>query len=132
MLTPSMQRASRFTLFLAYAALITVSTGARGNSVGTMPDNPPAPTQTMGDTYAEGTEVSSYVTDAMITGKVKAELFRDPDLISYEIRVETDNGRVMLSGQVDTQAEVDRAGDLALGIKEVRVVINYICVRGSQ
>lgn len=132
MLTPSMQRASRFTLFLAYAALITVSAGARGNSVSTMPDNPPAPTQTMGDTYAEGTEVSSYVSDAMITGKVKAELFRDPDLTSYEIRVETDNGRVMLSGQVDTQAEVDRAGDLALGIKEVRVVINYMRVRDSQ
>ncbi len=131
MLNQSTQHATGITLLIAYAALIAISGNAYGNSNATEQLDTPLSAAT-GNTYAEGTEVSSYVTDAVITGKVKAAILHDPELTSYEIRVETDNGRVMLSGQVDTQAEIDRAGDLALGIKEVRAVINYMKVNNVQ
>ncbi|WP_313317267.1 BON domain-containing protein [Stenotrophomonas sp.] len=61
-------------------------------------------------------------TDTWITTKVKAELLTTKDVSGLEIKVETVNGVVTLSGTVASQAEVDRAVTAAKGVEGVKSV----------
>lgn len=65
-----------------------------------------------------------FVDDSVITTKVKTALFNEPELKSAEISVETFKGEVQLSGFVSTQGNIDKAADLARGVKGVKVVKN--------
>jgi osmotically-inducible protein OsmY len=70
----------------------------------------------------EGT--GEYVDDAVITTKVKAEIFNEPSLKSAEINVETFKGVVQLSGFVNSQDDINRAVRVARGVKGVVSVRN--------
>lgn len=70
----------------------------------------------------EGT--GEYVDDTMITTKVKTAIFNEPTLKSAEINVETFKGVVQLTGFVSTQANINKAVDLARGVKGVTSVKN--------
>jgi osmotically-inducible protein OsmY len=70
----------------------------------------------------EGT--GEYVDDTVITTKVKAAIFNEASLKSAEINVETFKGVVQLSGFVSTQANVNKAAELARGITGVTRVKN--------
>lgn len=58
-------------------------------------------------------------TDTWITTKVKADLLASSNVPGTEVKVETVNGVVSLSGTVATQAEHDKAVTTAKGIKGV-------------
>lgn len=62
-----------------------------------------------------------YVDDTVITTKVKAAIFNEPNLRSAEINVETFKGVVQLSGFVSSQEDIDRAVAVA---REVGGVIS--------
>jgi osmotically-inducible protein OsmY len=70
----------------------------------------------------EGT--GEYVDDAVITTKVKAEIFNEPSLKSAEINVETFKGVVQLSGFVNSQEDINRAVRVARSVKGVVSVRN--------
>ena len=70
----------------------------------------------------EGT--GEYVDDTVVTAKVKSAVFADANLKSAEINVETFKGRVQLSGFVRSQADINRAVELARGVKGVSSVVN--------
>jgi osmotically-inducible protein OsmY len=70
-----------------------------------------------------------YVDDAAITAKIKAELVRDRDLPATQIRVETMQNVVQLSGFVDTATQKAKAGQVARQIQGVKDVKNDIIVR---
>ena len=70
----------------------------------------------------EGT--GEYVDDTVITSKVKAEIFNDPSLKSAEINVETFKGVVQLSGFVNSREDINRAVQVARGVKGVVSVKN--------
>ncbi|OAI01990.1 transporter [Methylomonas methanica] len=70
----------------------------------------------------EGT--GEYVDDSVITTKVKAMLFDEPNLRSGQINVETFKGVVQLSGFVGTQADINRAVEIARTVKGVESVKN--------
>ena len=70
----------------------------------------------------EGT--GEYVDDSVITGKVKAEIFKDPSLKSAEINVETFKGVVQLSGFVNSQEDINRVVRVARGVEGVVSVKN--------
>ena len=70
----------------------------------------------------EGT--GEFVDDVVITTKVKAVIFEEPNLKSAEINVETFKGVVQLSGFVSSQANINRAMELARGVKGVQSVRN--------
>jgi hyperosmotically inducible protein len=70
--------------------------------------------------------------DTWITTKVKAELLATKDVSGLDIKVETVNGVVSLSGDVDTQAEVDRAVATARKVDGVTRVDNRLVVRGAK
>lgn len=75
----------------------------------------------------EGT--GEYVDDAVITTKVKAAIFNEPSLKSTEINVETYKGAVQLSGFVSSQADINKAVDVARSVKGVVSVKNNMHVK---
>lgn len=68
----------------------------------------------------EGT--GEYVDDSVITTKVKAAIFNEPTLKSAEINVETFKGVVQLSGFVTSHADMNKAVEVARGVKGVQSV----------
>jgi len=70
-----------------------------------------------------------YVDDSVITTKVKSLLAEDDFLKSFQIGVETYKGIVQLSGFVNSQAAVDKAGQIARSVKGVRSVKNDLIVK---
>jgi len=70
-----------------------------------------------------------YVDDSVITTKVKSLLASDDFLKSFEISVETYKGTVQLSGFVDSQKAIDKAGEIARGVKGVTSVKNNLNVK---
>jgi hyperosmotically inducible protein len=73
-----------------------------------------------------------YVEDSVITTKVKAAVFADASLKSAEINVETYKGIVQLSGFVRSSADINRAVEVARGIRGVTSVKNDMIVKGQQ
>lgn len=65
-----------------------------------------------------------YIDDSVVTTKVKDAIFREPTLKSSEINVETYKGVVQLSGFVSSQSNMDKAVEIANGIKGVQSVKN--------
>lgn len=70
-----------------------------------------------------------YVDDTVITTKVKSLLAADDLLRSFEIGVETYKGTVQLSGFVNTQDAVNRAGEIAASVQGVGSVKNNLIVK---
>ncbi|NJA06282.1 MULTISPECIES: BON domain-containing protein [Methylomonas] len=70
----------------------------------------------------EGT--GEYIDDSVITTKVKAQLFDEPNLRSGQINVETFKGIVQLSGFVGTRSDIDKAVSIARSVKGVESVKN--------
>lgn len=74
------------------------------------------------ETQDAGHDQTTPSGDAWITAKVKAALLADPDVRGLALEVETKNGVVTLRGTAVTQAEIDAAKKIALGIEGVRDV----------
>lgn len=70
----------------------------------------------------EGT--GEYFDDAVITTKVKAAIFNEPSLKTFEINVETFKGVVQLSGFVHDSADISKATEVARHVKGVVSVKN--------
>ncbi|MBU1040552.1 MAG: BON domain-containing protein [Proteobacteria bacterium] len=68
----------------------------------------------------EGT--GEYIDDSVITTKVKAMIFDEPTLKSGEINVETFKGVVQLSGFVSSQANINKAVEVARKVNGVKMV----------
>jgi osmotically-inducible protein OsmY len=68
--------------------------------------------------------VGEYVDDTVITAKVKAAIMGDSTLKVVEINVETFKGVVQLSGFVNSQSDINKAIELARGVKGVTSVKN--------
>ena len=75
----------------------------------------------------EGT--GEYIDDTFITTKVKAAVLNEPYLKSTEINVETFKGVVQLSGFVSSQANIDKAVEVAQRVKGVKSVKNDMRVK---
>ncbi|MDP2241289.1 MAG: BON domain-containing protein [Burkholderiales bacterium] len=103
-----MRLANRFSTFI-FAVLLASLLGCAGS-----------PTK-------EGT--GEYFDDTVITTKVKAAIFDESSLKSAEINVETFKGTVQLSGFVSSRADINKAVELARGVKGVTSVRNDMRVK---
>jgi len=70
-----------------------------------------------------------YIDDSVITTKVKSQLAADDFLKSFQISVESRKGIVQLSGFVDSQQAVNKAGQIARGVEGVSSVKNDLIVK---
>lgn len=70
-----------------------------------------------------------YAGDAALTAKVKAALAKELELKSLDVHVETDKGRVLLSGWVDNSAQQKKAYQVASRVDGVKLVKDGMTVR---
>jgi hyperosmotically inducible protein len=71
------------------------------------------------------------LSDAFITAKIKGlylqqKVFGDADIAAMSISVETNDGKVSLSGTADTAAQIDNAIRLAKSVKGVASVVSTV------
>lgn len=66
--------------------------------------------------------------DPMLTAKVKSSLLADPSVGGLKIDVDSANGTVTLNGNVKSQAEADRAVQLATATEGVKSVQSNLTV----
>ena len=78
------------------------------------------------------TTVGTQIDDTVVTTKVKSALLADPDIKSFDLKVETRKGAVQLSGFVDNQAQVDRALTATRAVAGVKSVENNIALKGGS
>ncbi|WNH48178.1 BON domain-containing protein [Stenotrophomonas aracearum] len=87
-----------------------------------MAKDPPKTTDHSAMTHADKHDSAEPVTDTWITTKVKSDLLASSNVSGTDVKVETVNGVVSLSGTVATKAEHDKAVMTAKNIKGVKSV----------
>ena len=70
-----------------------------------------------------------YIDDSVITTKVKSLLAADDFLKSFQISVETYKGTVQMSGFVNSQKAVNKAGEIVISVKGVKSIKNNLIVK---
>lgn len=78
---------------------------------------------------AKQESTGEYMDDSLITTKVKAAILNDSSLKVAEINVETFKGIVQLSGFVNSQADINKAVEVAGKVKGVKSVKNDMRVK---
>lgn len=71
----------------------------------------------------------SAVEDATITAHVKTRLLTEGEVPGLQINVDTDNGKVTLEGEVDSEAVKELAGKIAENTRNVESVDNQLEVQ---
>ncbi len=76
---------------------------------------------------AEGSSIGEFVKDSAITTQIKAKLLGAKDIDSLHIKVDTDNnGIVVLTGAVESDAEKEKAHSIAHSVDGVKNVLNNL------
>ncbi len=82
-------------------------------------------------TFADET-AGQYMEGSSITAGVKAKFLADSQIKSLDISVATEKGVVTLTGTVDNQAEITKAGEIAKSIKGVTKVRNDLKLKTPE
>lgn len=72
---------------------------------------------------------SNYASDVELTSKVKADLLENGKVDGLDVNVDANDGKITLSGWASTQAEKDRAGQVARQTEGVTSVENNIQIK---
>ena len=75
-----------------------------------------------------GQTMGENIDDSYITGAVKTQLASDKLVSLTRVKVETNNGIVYLTGQVQTAEQRSHIGSLASQVKGVKRVVNNVQV----
>jgi len=78
---------------------------------------------------AKADQQKQYLADSAITTKVKTALLTTKGIPSFSISVETYEGHVQLSGQVENREQIAQAGKVAAEVSGVRSVRNDLRVK---
>ena len=70
-----------------------------------------------------------YIDDSLVTARVKAMLLKELQLKSAEVSVQTMNGKVLLSGFVDSDQELKKVVQVASSVSGVVGVRNGLVVK---
>lgn len=85
------------------------------------------------DGDADRSKPVHFVKDSVITTKIKSKLAVEHPASAKHIKVDTDrNGVVWLSGTTDSQAEADKAVEIARNIEGVKSVNAKLTVRKDR
>jgi hyperosmotically inducible protein len=76
----------------------------------------------------ESSTVKNLVPDSVITTEIKGKYIADAEIKALDIKVETINGKVTLSGKVPSQDIHDRAVSIAKSINGVHTVESLLVV----
>lgn len=77
------------------------------------------------------TSVGTEIDDAVVTARVRAALMDNLEIKSFDFKVETRKGEVMLSGFVDNQSQLDRAVTVTQAVTGVKSVDNKVSLKSA-
>ena len=77
------------------------------------------------------TSLGNDIDDTVVTARVKSALMADPLINSYDFKIETRKGDVLLSGFVDNQAQLDQAVRTTRMIEGVKSIQNNVALKGA-
>jgi hyperosmotically inducible protein len=77
------------------------------------------------------TTLGNDVDDTVVTARVKSALMADPKTNSYDFKIETRKGDVLLSGFVDSQDQIDQALRTTRAIEGVKSIQNHVALKGA-
>ena len=75
------------------------------------------------------TSVGTEIDDSVVTSSVKAALLAEASIKSFDFKVETRKGEVLLSGFVDNQSQLDRATSITHAVSGVKSVQNNVILK---
>lgn len=81
---------------------------------------------------ASNRSTGEFIDDKSIAASIKTSLLADPATDGLNIDVEVDRNRVQLNGFVDSQSQVDRAGEIARETSGVNSVENNLRVTAGN
>jgi hyperosmotically inducible periplasmic protein len=84
------------------------------------------------NTPSASTTAGTQLNDTLVTTKVKTALLADSDIKGLDVKVETRDGVVQLSGFVDNQTQIDRAIAATRNVEGVRGVENNIGLKSES
>ncbi|HEY1077469.1 MAG TPA: BON domain-containing protein [Fontimonas sp.] len=85
-----------------------------------------------GTAIAADRTIGEKFDDAWIDGSIETAMLFNSHLNEYSIRSEVENGKVTLSGNVDSDIDRSLAGEIAKGVDGVKDVDNKITVGGDK
>lgn len=81
------------------------------------------------NSYDDRIRAAEFAGDAWVTARVKAALLQDDSVPALDVKVQTHDGTVQLSGFVKSTQEAARAASIAAHVDGVRKVINSLLVK---
>ena len=101
-----------------------------GNSVGEAAKNTTEAAKSAGNAIKEAAQdTGQAISDSALTVKVKSALMADSKLKSLQISVDTIDGVVTLTGQVDSQEDSRAAAQVAGAVEGVKSLTNNLTVK---
>lgn len=116
---------------LLCASALAIACGTQNSDRHDLPDwDAPASREKVveGAVGTSGSDDDDLVLDTAITSEVKATLLGDDRLAPFGIQVRTDNGIVLLNGDVPSRTDAARAVMLARRTEGVRKVVDNLHV----
>lgn len=80
----------------------------------------------------QASSVGNVIDDTVLTTRVKSALMANPQVNSYDFKVETRNGEVLLSGFVNSQAELNLATAVVQAVDGVKSIQNNVALKGGH
>jgi osmotically-inducible protein OsmY len=80
---------------------------------------------------AAGSRMADAIEDGALTAKIKSKMALDDYVKARDIDVDTSDGLITLTGTLHTEAERERAVQLALQTEGVRTIIDALVVSGG-
>ena len=114
------RRLSRLTMTVATAAIFAVALVACDKSVDSS------------STPVAATSLGNDIDDTVVSARVKSALMADPNINSYDFKVETRKGDVLLSGFVDNQTQLDQAVRITNAVEGVKSIQNNVALKGAE
>lgn len=78
------------------------------------------------------TTIGTEIDDSVVTSSVKSALLADPEIKSFDFKVETRKGEVLLSGFVDNLVQLERASATARAVSGVKSIQNNVSLKGAS
>ena len=113
-------RIANVAMASALAGILAVSLASCGNAEQPAVAEPQAST------------VGNVIDDTVLTTRVKSALMANPQVNSYDFKVETRKGEVMLSGFVNSQAELNLATAIVQAVDGVKSIQNNVTIKSGS
>jgi hyperosmotically inducible protein len=81
---------------------------------------------------APRTTVGTEIDDSVIVSKVRSALLSNEDVKSFDIKVTANKGIVMLSGFVDSQAQINHGINVASTVEGVKSIDNKLSIKEGK